>query len=596
MAMRLIPLALLSAAFVLPLPLAGQAQPGAVPPSKAGPQQAPQPPRGRQFASISLGGRYLAARVAEQDHDYESGADQLDLALALAPADGELLYSTFRLRVYAGRLDAAAQLAPQVLTSKPGDGFANLVLTIQDIKKGDYRAAEQQLGRISSENQLGPLRDYVVAWLKAGQKDFAGARAALAKLNKAGNDKTEAPSLVIDAQIDEMAGDKAAAEAKYRKAVQLDASGLRIVTSAADGLRRLGKADDARAMLKAYGDKYSDSVVMDGLLAANAPMPKPPSPASGIAEIMFDIGGILSANPRNQGTDLALIFEQFAVELKPDHDFAWLMIAGLYEQWQNVPKAVAALGKIGPTSPLYWQARLRIAALDAQEDRFDQAVRRLRVLVAEKPDRIDAALTLADLLRGKERYADAVSAYDTALSRVKAVDERYWPVYFGRGIVLERVKQWPKAEADMKKALELSPEQPYVLNYLGYSWIDQGLNLDDGMKMLKRATELRPDDGAITDSVGWAYYRLGQYDKAVEWLERASEQKGDDATIVEHLGDAYWHVGRFREARFQWERALNQKPDKDRVATIREKLANGLSAATDKPTVYEKSADKKQGG
>ena len=174
------------------------------------------------------------------------------------------------------------------------------------------------------------------------------------------------------------------------------------------------------------------------------------------------------------------------------------------------------------------------------------------MLVAEKPDRIDAALTLADLLRSKEKYADAVAAYDTAIGRIKKVEERHWPIYFGRGIVLERIKQWAKAEADMKKALELSPEQPYVLNYLGYSWIDQGINLDDGMKMLKRATELRPDDGAITDSVGWAYYRLGQFDKAVEWLERASEQKGDDATVVEHLGDAYWHVGRFREARFEW--------------------------------------------
>ena len=596
MAMRLIPLALLSAALVLPLPLAGHAQTSGVPPSKVGPQSAPQAARGRQVAAISLSGRYLAARVAEQDHDYESGADQLDLALAQTPGDPTLLYDTFRLRVYAGRLEAAAQLAPQVLTSKPGDGFANLVLTIQAIKKGDYRAAEQQLGRISADNQLGPLRDYVVAWLRAGQKDYAGARAVLAKLSKPGNERGEAPALVIDAQIDEMAGEKAAAEAKYRKAIELDPSGLRVVTSAADGLRRLGKADDARAVLKAYGDKYSDSVVMDGLLAANAPMPKPPSPASGIAEIMFDIGGILSSNPRNQGTDLALIFEQLAVDLKPDHDFAWLMIAGLYEQWQNIPKALAALGKIGPASPLYWQARLRMAALDAQEDRFDQAVRKLRVLVAEKPERIDAALTLADLLRSKERYGDAVSAYDTALSRVKAVEERHWPVYFGRGIVLERVKQWPRAEADMKKALELSPDQPYVLNYLGYSWIDQGLHLDEGMKMLERATELRPDDGAITDSVGWAFYRLGQYDKAVEWLERAIEQKGDDATIIEHLGDAYWHVGRQREARFQWERALNQKPDKDRLPVIKDKIANGLSAANDKPTVYEKAADTKQGG
>jgi tetratricopeptide (TPR) repeat protein len=272
------------------------------------------------------------------------------------------------------------------------------------------------------------------------------------------------------------------------------------------------------------------------------------------------------------------------------------MVAGLYEQFQMVPKAVEALNKIGKNSPLYWQARLRVAALDAQQEKFEQAVARLKTLVAEKPDRIDAALTLADLLRGKEKYSDAVQAYDTAIMRIRNLEERHWSVFFGRGIVLERTKQWPKAEVDMKKALELSPEQPHVLNYLGYSWIDQGLHLEEGMKMLQRATELRPDDGAITDSVGWAFYRVGQYDKAVEWLERAAEQKGDDATIIEHLGDAYWHVGRKREARFQWERALNQKPDKDRLPVIKDKLENGLSAANDKPTVYEKPAEAKQGG
>jgi tetratricopeptide (TPR) repeat protein len=585
--MRPISFALLSAALVLSFPLASHAQSGG----------SGQQPRvsGRQVASISLGGRYLASRVAEQDHDYENGADQLDLALAQRPGDLELLYSTFRLRTYAGRIDAAAQLAPQVLTAKPGDGIANLVLAVQQIKRGDYRAAEQQLGRIGAENQFGPLRELVVAWLRAGQKDFVAARAALARL-KTDNERAQAPIMVVEAQIEEMAGDKAAAETKYRRAVELDPSALRVVMTAADGLRRLGKADDARALLKTFGDKYSDSVVMDGAMAATAPMPKPPSPASGISEILFDIGSALNGDARNQRSDLALIFEQFAVDLKPDHDFAWLTIASLYEQWGNSAKALAAYGKVGPTSPLYWQARLRSAALDAQDERFDAAVSKLRILVAEKPDRIDAALTLADLLRSKERYADAVAAYDTAIQRIDTVEERHWPVFFGRGMVLERIKQWPRAEADMKKALELSPEQPYVLNYLGYSWIDQGLNLDAGMKMLKRATELRPDDGAITDSVGWAYYRLGQFDTAVEWLERASEQKGDDATVVEHLGDAYWHVGRRREARFQWARAMNQKPDKDRIPVILDKISNGLSATNDKPTVYEKAADSKQGG
>ena len=556
-------------------------------------QSAPQ--RGRAPV-ISLSGRYLAARVAEQDHDYDMAAEQFDLALIQTPIDPELQYAAFRLRLYAGRIEAAAQLAPMVLAQKPGDGFANLVLATQQIKKGDYRAAEQQLERIGSENQLGPLKDYVSAWLKAGQKDFPAARVFLAKLKPAAGERAEAPSPVIEAQVDELAGDRAAAEAKYRKALDLDRSGLRTTTAAADGLRRLGKTDEARTILKIYGEKYSDSVVMDGLTAANAPAPKPPTPASGIAEILFDIGGILGSDPHNQRADLALIFQLLTVELRPDHDFAWLMISGLYEQFQRPQKAVAALAKIGPASPLSWQARLRMAALDAQENRLDQAITRLRALIAEKPERIDAALTLADLLRGKERYVDSVAAYNTAISRLKTVEERHWPIYFGRGIVLERTKQWPKAEADMKKALELSPEQPYVLNYLGYSWIDQGLNLDEGMKMLMRATELRPDDGAISDSVGWAYYRLGQFDTAVEWLERASEQKGDDATIVEHLGDAYWHVGRHREARFQWERALHQKPDKDRVPVINDKLAKGLDASNDKPTVYEKSGDKKQGG
>jgi len=593
--MRLTPLALLSAALVLSAPLATLAQQGgkAAPTTVAADKQA-----------VPLSGRYLAARIAEADHDYDAGAEQLDLALAQNPNDPELIYSAFRMRMYAGRFDGAALLAPTVLQTKPGDGFANLVLAVQQVKRGDYRAAEQQLGHIGNENQLGPLRDFVVAWLKVGEKDYTAARQILDRLKPAAGDRTEAPSLIISAQIDELAGDKAAAETKYRRALELDPSGLRIAVSAAEGLQRLGKTDDARKILRAYGEKFSESVVMDGMLAANAPTPKPPSAASGIAEIMFDIGGILSADPRNERGDLALIFEQFAVELKPDFDFAWLMIAGIDEQFAMPGKAVAALGKIGQNSPLYWQARLRMASLDAQEDHFDQAVRRLKLLVAEKPERIDAALTLADLLRSKEHFPEAVDAYNVAVSRIKNVDEKYWPVFFGRGIVLERVKDWPKAEADMKKALELSPEQPYVLNYLGYSWIDQGVHLDEGMKMLKRATELRPDDGAITDSVGWAYYRLGQYGQAVEWLERASEQKGDDATVVEHLGDAYWHVGRFREARFEWTRALNQNPEKDRLPVIQDKLANGLNATNDKPTVYEKAPAgsnatpdaKKQGG
>ncbi len=590
--MRRLPLALLSAALLSSLPALAQAQPQGNRPQARPPAQTQPAPR---LAPVSLAGRYLAARVGEQDNDYDSASDQIDQALALVPDDPDMLYAAFRMRMYAGRIDQAAKLAPAVLATRPADGFANLVLAVEAIKKGDYRAAEKQLDQIGTENQLGPLRDYVLAWLKAGEKDYAAARAILARIPTAGG-QAEGPALVIQAQIDELAGDKAAAEAKYRRAMELDRNSLRTTVAVAQGLRRLGKDADARALLNEYASKRGDSVVMDALVAPNAPMPKPPTPAAGIAEILFDIGGILAADPRNQRIDLALIFYLLSANLNPEQDFPWLMLAGLYEQFRQPQKSVDALSKIGKNSPLYWQARLRMAALDAQEDKVDQAITRLKALVAEKPERIDAALTLADLLRSKERYPEAVAAYDTAIGRLRKPEERHWPIYFGRGICLERVKNWPKAEADMKKALELSPEQPYVLNYLGYSWVDQGLHLDQGMKMLERATELRPDDGAITDSVGWAFYRLGQFEKAVEWLERATEQKGDDATITEHLGDAYWHVGRKREAQFQWERALHQKPEKDRLSIIKDKLANGLNTSNDKPTVYEKAADSKQGG
>ncbi|MGE5150463.1 MAG: hypothetical protein ACM3II_10120, partial [Rhodospirillaceae bacterium] len=372
--MRPIPLALLSVALLLPLPLS--AQPGSAPQQK----QRPAPAVRLVAMAIPLSGHYLAGRVAEQDHEYDTGADQFDLALSQSPGDLDLAYDAFRLRLYAGRIEQAAQLAPQLLTAKPKDGLLNLVMAIQQIKRGDNRAAEQQIGKIGGENQLGPLRDFVVAWLRAGQKDFAAARAALGKL-KSGDATNQAPVIVIDAEIDEMAGDKAAAEAKYRRAVSLDPSALRVVLTSAEGLRRLGKDADARAILKTFGDKYGDTVVMDGLLAPNAAMPKPPSAASGIGEIMFEIGSALNADPRNARGDLALIFENLAVDLNPNHDFAWLTIAGLYEQWGQSNKAMAAYAKVATTSPLSWQARLRAASLDAQEERFDEAVKKLKVMV-----------------------------------------------------------------------------------------------------------------------------------------------------------------------------------------------------------------------
>ena len=171
-----------------------------------------------------------------------------------------------------------------------------------------------------------------------------------------------------------------------------------------------------------------------------------------------------------------------------------------------------------------------------------------------------------------------------------------WVTYYYRGICFERSKQWSKAEADMRKALELQPEQPHVLNYLGYSWIDQGINLDEGMKMIKRAVEQRPDDGYIVDSLGWAYYRIGNFEDAVKHLERAIDLKPEDPTINDHLGDAYWRVGRTLEAKFQWAHARDLKPEPEELPKIEAKIENGLPEDTSSAASADKKKEDGKGG
>jgi Flp pilus assembly protein TadD len=177
-----------------------------------------------------------------------------------------------------------------------------------------------------------------------------------------------------------------------------------------------------------------------------------------------------------------------------------------------------------------------------------------------------------DILRGQRKFEDAVAAYDKAISRVAHPVKANWPLFYERGIALERSQNWPRAEADFKHALELSPDEPYVLNYLGYSWTEQNKNLPRARQMIERAVEQRPNDGAVIDSLGWVVLRQGNVTEAVRLLQRASELQPADATVNFHLGDAYWAAGRKLEAQFQWRRSLNLSPEPDDVPRLEAKL------------------------
>jgi Flp pilus assembly protein TadD len=271
-----------------------------------------------------------------------------------------------------------------------------------------------------------------------------------------------------------------------------------------------------------------------------------------------------------------MTYGRYALALAPDHAPALLLVADVLDQQNRWTESNALFARIPARDPLSWPARLRIAENLYQLKQADEAAAMLEAMAAERPDRIDALMALGQIRRLQERYADAAEVYSRAVARIGGPQTRHWALFYARGIAYERSKQWPAAEADFLKALELQPEQPDVMNYLAYSWVDMNMHLDRAFPMLERAVELRPNSGHIIDSLAWALYRKGRYDEAVPLMERAVELLPQDPVILDHLGDIYWRVGRTAEARFSWRRSLGNKPEAELKAELERKLAQGL--------------------
>jgi tetratricopeptide (TPR) repeat protein len=264
--------------------------------------------------------------------------------------------------------------------------------------------------------------------------------------------------------------------------------------------------------------------------------------------------------------------------------------------------AIGVYERVPASSPLKRNAQIQLATdLDAA-DRSDEAIKILKGVTEQDPKDLEAIMALGNIERGRKKFADCAVTYSQGIAALPkpadnaSEDKANAVYYYYRGICEERSKEWSKAEADMRKALELQPDQPHVLNYLGYSWIDQGVNLDEAMKMIKRAVDQRPDDGYIVDSLGWAYYRIGNYDDAVKNLERAIDLKPEDPTINDHLGDAYWRVGRTLEAKFQWAHARDLKPEPEELPKIEAKIENGLPEDTSSAASADKKKEDGKGG
>jgi tetratricopeptide (TPR) repeat protein len=522
-------------------------------------------------------GNYLAARHAQQEHDYGRAAEFMSRALADDPANFDLARQAFALRVSEGRIAEATPLAQRVAEVDPSAGLPQVVLLLKEAKDGDFAAAVRRARALPGDGAQRLAQPLLIAWCELGAHKPEPALQALDALNALRG--VETLKELHTALIADAADRIGEAEQAYKKALGDQARPTwRSVELAGNFYERRQRSEEARRLYERLAGTDQNASVVSDALARIARGELPPrviaSPLDGLAEALFDLASILD---QRETLDASLVYARLALDLRPNFPLAQLLVAEIDEDQKHTAEALDDYRAIDAKSPLGWTARLRAAVALDTLDRTDEAAGELNRLAAERPQDPEPLIELGDILRGRSRFTDAVNAYDAAMGRVADAQPQHWRLYYSRAAALERSGQWARAEIDLKRALELQPDQPLVLNYLGYSWIDRGEHLDQGLTMVRRAVELRPNDGYIVDSLGWAYYHLGEFANATQFLEKAIELLPEDPTVNDHLGDAYWQQGRAVEARYQWRRALQFKPDADQVKGIETKIDQGIA-------------------
>ncbi|WP_273504361.1 tetratricopeptide repeat protein [Fulvimarina manganoxydans] len=557
----------------------------------------------------SLSGAYLAAKQAQQTGELESAARFYDQALRLDRESEILRQDAMLAYLAAGRFQDAADLAAELRDSPTSGKIARITLGIDSLNKGLWDAAIEEFDIVDPSDLDALLLGEMTAWAEIGAGRVDAALARIDALDQV--PWYETFNLYQKGLQALVAGRDEVARGTLRTLVDrtdLARTSPDAYLGGVDALARLeARAGDKEAALAALDKGLELASSYDPLLQLKSRIesgetiePAVSGVKEGAAEALYVLGQTIN---RGDGQDVALLYFQLARTLAPRNPALLTALAGIAERTEQFDQAIAYYRAIPEDSAYRRTADLQIGLDYWYAERKDEAKQHLKRAVEAYPDDIQAHTALADVLAADKDFAGVVKALDKAIALAEPIDDRDWNLFYQRGIAYERQGEWDQAEADFKKALELSPDQPQVLNYLGYSWVDMGRNLEEGLEMIRKAVELRPNDGYIIDSLGWAYYRLGRYEDAVEELERAVLITPIDPTINDHLGDAYWHVGREREARFQWERALkgDPEPDAEQVEKIKAKLEGGLNAVDDEggnvgPDATERTGEAKSEG
>ena len=538
-------------------------------------------------------GNYLAGRFAKGQQDTLNAADFYTRALSQDPKNDVLLEQAFQMQVMNGAFEEALPLAEQLAAVQPTHRMSRFLLGVAAFKAGNQAKADEHF-KAASENPIGELTSAIArGWTKLSAGDQQGALDAV--------DLPKQPEWAQfylryhRALMADIAGRRQDARTAYERMFKQDSRTLRTALAYAQHAAHYGDFKHAKTVLqdqfqKSQGDPHPLAKDLRDRIEAKQKTPLLVTSAQeGLAEVFYGLGEALTGEG---GVSLGTVYLQLALYAKPDHAFALAALASAQETAKRYEDAIATYDKIPKGSALQIAIDIRKAFNYNSLDKLDEAKAILDDLIKKDPRDLRPLEALGNIMRSRKKYPEAVTYFTKAIDIIGKPEARHWGYYYARGTAYERLKNWPLAEKDLKRALAFAPDQALVLNYLGYSWIDQGLNMKEGMKLIEKAVQLKPDDGYIVDSLGWAHYKQGNYKDAVRYLERAVEIKPEDPTLNDHLGDAFWQVGREREARFQWSQALSLNPEPEDLEKIKMKIERGLPAKAEAKSSKSRQAER----
>lgn len=520
-------------------------------------------------------GAFLAARQAGLTNDFAAAARYFTRALAQDPGNQVLRENTLSAYMALGQFDRALPVAQQMLDDGQESQMASLALLSDAVAQEDWDGV---FALLEAGHQVGPLVDELAqAWAFVGQGKMSQALETFDGVAETRGLRSF--GMTHKAFALAMVGDLEGADALLGEPAQSGVVPTRgTVLSHVQVLARLGRFEDAQALMAdAFGDVTDPS--LDPVRAALAAGEVPDSatvetPGEGVAYVLLSLADALR---EDANATFLLMYARAAAHIDPARAGAQVAAARILDDMGRHDLAADTFALVQPEDAEFPSAELGRAEALRASGRPDAAIEVLTQLGRQYDAMPVIHASLGDIHRQAGDYDKANAAYTAALDRYSDEDPARWWVRYVRGITFERLGEWPEAEADFRAALELSPGQPSVLNYLGYSMVEMGINLDEALGMIEEAAKARPDNGAIIDSLGWVLYKLGRYEEAVATMERAVVLEPVDPVVTDHLGDVYWMVGREDEARFQWHRALSFDPEPEEATRIRRKLEVGLT-------------------